>query len=57
MDNLNTFITELTKLHHASRTERDEARDLHKALEKVAKSSGALIRDLENLQSLEKNKK
>lgn len=57
MENLNTFIAELTKLHHASRNERDEARDRHKALEKVAKSSGALIRDLENLQNIERSEK
>ncbi len=57
MDNLNTFIADLLKIHNDSRTARDEARDRHKALEKVAKSAGALLRDLENLQSLEKNQK
>lgn len=57
MENLSTFIAELTKIHNASRNERDEARDRHKALEKVAKSAGALLRDLENLQSLERSEK
>ncbi len=57
MDNLSAFIADLSKLHNESRNERDEARDRHKALEKVAKSAGALLRDLENLQSLEKANK
>lgn len=57
MENLNTFIAELTKLHNNSRNARDEARDRHKALEKVAKSAGALLRDLENLQSIERSDK
>ena len=34
MENLSAFIMELTKLHNASKSERDEARDKHKALEK-----------------------
>ena len=57
MDNLSAFIAELTKLHNSSGNERDEARDRHKALEKVAKSAGALLRNLENLQSLERSEK
>lgn len=57
MENLNAFIEELAKLHHASKNERDEARDRHKALEKVAKSAGTLLRDLENLQSIERSVK
>ncbi len=50
MENLSAFIMELTKLHNASKSERDEA------LEKVARSAGTLLRDLENLQNLERNK-
>lgn len=57
MENLSTFIADLSKLHNNSRNARDEARDRHKALEKVAKSAGALLRDLENLQNLEKTNK
>lgn len=56
MENLNAFILELTKLHNASKNERDEAKEKHKALEKVAKSAGTLLRDLENLQNLERSK-
>lgn len=57
MENLSTFIAELEKLHSDSRNARDEARDKHKAFEKVAKSAGALLRDLENLRSVERSDK
>jgi exoribonuclease R len=52
MNNLNKLIEDLSVLLADSTNERDIARDIYKALEKVTKSTRDLIRNLEVLKSL-----